>query len=185
MIERHKELKRRRKRKKERGKLTRKGKRTVNHPKILVNVITAKDGAKPQQQYVESALARAPRDLIAQFPADEAPKKLCKSADEDVKKAAITRTQVQQFGEWTLAKETQDLLARLSGDEKPKKIWQSVDANAKNDIIRRAKILIDEKRFVGPAAWDGSIKQALSIMVSGKIPNGFRNFLETHGLKDV
>ena len=84
--------------------------------------------------------------------------------------------------DWSSIQSKPDLINALPDGVKAKKIWAQIPENVKDDILKQASALIKSRLFVGPGDWDGSLKQALLIMDKGRIPNGFNNFLATHGL---
>lgn len=75
------------------------------------------------------------------------------------------------------AQSVENLVQLLPTDIKPRKIWTTIPEKLKEEIIRRARDLAAARRFAAPAEWDGSLKQALLLMGSGRLPNGFRIFL--------
>jgi hypothetical protein len=75
------------------------------------------------------------------------------------------------------AQTVENFVQLLPADIKPRKIWTTIPEELKEEIIRRARDLAASRHFAAPAEWDGSLKQALLLMGSGRLPNGFKIFL--------
>lgn len=75
------------------------------------------------------------------------------------------------------AQSVENFVQLLPADIKPRKIWTTIPEELKEEIIRRARDLAASRHFAAPAEWDGSLKQALLLMSSGRLPNGFKIFL--------
>lgn len=75
------------------------------------------------------------------------------------------------------AQSVESLVQLVPTDIKPRKIWTTIPEELRKEIIRRARDLAASRHFAAPAEWDGSLKQALLLMGSGRLPNGFKIFL--------
>jgi len=79
--------------------------------------------------------------------------------------------------DWEKAQSIAELIKLLPAGIKTKKIWPAIPKQLKEEIIRRAQHLAESRNFAAPAEWDGSLKQALLLIGSNRLPNGFRIFL--------
>jgi len=61
-----------------------------------------------------------------------------------------------------------------------KKIWFDIPEEFRTEIISKADFLISHHSFAAPGEWDGNLKSALELMREGKIPSGFRNFVDSY-----
>jgi len=72
----------------------------------------------------------------------------------------------------------EELIKILPVGVKSKKIWQDVPEHFKEEIITRARQLASARSFTPPAGWDGSLRQAILEMYSnGRLPRGFGIYL--------
>jgi len=60
------------------------------------------------------------------------------------------------------------------------KIWFDIPKELRTEIINNADFLISHHSFAAPSEWDGNLKSALELMREGKIPSGFRNFVDSY-----
>jgi hypothetical protein len=79
--------------------------------------------------------------------------------------------------DWEKAQSITELIKLLPAGIKTKKLWWNIPEQLKEEIITRARHMAASRNFAAPAEWDGSLKQALLLMGSGRLPNGFRIYL--------
>ena len=79
--------------------------------------------------------------------------------------------------DWGKAHSITELIKLLPTGIKTKKIWPAIPEQLKEEIIKWARHMAESRNFAAPAEWDGSLKQALLLMDSGRLPNGFRIYL--------
>ncbi|HNZ32567.1 MAG TPA: hypothetical protein PKJ25_10755 [Smithellaceae bacterium] len=91
---------------------------------------------------------------------------------------AITSSRNLYKTDWRQVVSITELIKVLPEGVKSKKIWQDIHNQMKEEIIMRARQLLSERYFTPPAGWDGSLKQALLEMYRyGRIPRGFGVYL--------
>jgi cell division septum initiation protein DivIVA len=78
---------------------------------------------------------------------------------------------------WKEAQSITELVKLLPNDVKTKKLWRYIPEQLREEIIKEARCMAESRNFAAPAEWDGSLKQALLLMENGRLPNGFKNFL--------
>ena len=82
-----------------------------------------------------------------------------------------------QQTDWKEAQSITELVKLLPDDVKTKKLWRYIPEQLREEIIKEARYMAESRNFAAPAEWDGSLKQALLLIKYGRLPNGFRNFL--------
>jgi len=165
LIERRKELKRRRKRRWERLKARNK-KITVLKPKPVLHPTIPRDTETITT--ILQPVATIPAQLIHPHETN---------TEEPIRRPSVPTRNIYQAGRIQVASVT-ELIKTLPEGVKSKKIWQDVPEQLKEEIIARARQLLSERNFTPPAGWDGSLKQALLEMYRhGRIPRGFGVYL--------
>ena len=81
--------------------------------------------------------------------------------------------------DWKEAQSITELVKLLPNDIKTKKLWRYIPEQLREEIIGEARSMAESRAFAAPAEWDGSLKQALLLMENGRLPNGFKNFLDS------
>lgn len=84
-----------------------------------------------------------------------------------------------QQTDWKEAQSITELVKLLPNDVKTKKLWRYISEQLREEIIREARYMAESRNFAAPAEWDGSLRQALLLMGNGRLPNGFKNFLDS------
>jgi len=90
---------------------------------------------------------------------------------------SITPVRNPYEADWKETQSIKELIKLLPEGIKTKKLWPAIPKHLKEGIITQAQHLAASRSFAAPAGWYGSLKQALLLMGSGRLPNGFRYFL--------